>query len=137
MKGKIASSNASRLSLAGRHVLAQSSLISIPIYSMQTSIIPISTYNDMEKIVRRFLWSGSSEHFKLPLVAHFCDLDIGWKWKLFYMLLPESMLLCIAAAIQPSLELGPDLPVWGPSASAVGIYGDVEMKPFSRTITGQ
>ncbi|XP_061369208.1 uncharacterized protein LOC133312081 [Gastrolobium bilobum] len=54
------------LSLAGRNVLAQSVLSALPMYDMQTNLLPLGICDSMEKITRGFLWnsggSGNSPH---------------------------------------------------------------------------
>ena len=44
------------LSLFGRTMLAQSILISIPMYSMQTTLLPKGLCDKIDKLVRQFLW---------------------------------------------------------------------------------
>ncbi|KAM7260700.1 hypothetical protein ACFE04_011373 [Oxalis oulophora] len=80
MKHKIASWNASRLSLAGRLVLAQTSLIPIPQYSMQTATIPEEVNNQVPSSIINLK------------VSSLYDPGEGWKWSLFENLLPASSL---------------------------------------------
>ena len=56
------------LSMAGRHVLAQSVLTSIPLYSMQSALLSITFCNRVDKLVRQFLWGSSNEKKKMHLV---------------------------------------------------------------------
>lgn len=57
------------LSLAGRATLIQASLSSTPYYTIQTSKLPRTTCDDIDRISRRFLWGGSEEQRKVHLVA--------------------------------------------------------------------
>lgn len=49
------------LSRAGRRVLVQSVLNAIPIYTMQTTYLPASTCDQLDKLARNFLWGGSAD----------------------------------------------------------------------------
>lgn len=57
------------LSFVGRHVLAQSVLSVIPLYSMQTGLFPVGVCNKIEASIRTFLWGGNSEHRKPSLIS--------------------------------------------------------------------
>lgn len=50
---------ANSLSLAGRVTLVQSVLSSIPIYSMQTALLPRGICDEVEKLSMRFIWVGT------------------------------------------------------------------------------
>ncbi|OMO84846.1 reverse transcriptase [Corchorus capsularis] len=50
-KGKV-------LSYAGRRTLIQSSLSSIPVYTMQTALLPVSVCEKLDQVSRNFLWGG-------------------------------------------------------------------------------
>lgn len=56
------------LSFAGRHVLAQSVLSAIPLYGMQTKLVPMGVCNQMDKMIRNFLWDGDGTSKKCSLV---------------------------------------------------------------------
>ncbi|XP_073051225.1 uncharacterized protein [Primulina eburnea] len=56
------------LSFAGRQVLAKSVLNAIPLYSMQTSLLPLGICSEIEKTIRNFLWGGSNEERKCHLI---------------------------------------------------------------------
>lgn len=45
------------LNMAGRCTLIKSVLNTYPIYSMQTSILPDSVIQSLEKAIRKFLWN--------------------------------------------------------------------------------
>lgn len=59
---------ASNLSLAGRLTLAKSVLMSTPNYFMTTIRLPILTCNEIEKLVRSFIWGSTTEGKKAALV---------------------------------------------------------------------
>ena len=54
--------------MAGRITLAQSALASGLSYIMQTTKIPVSICNKIDKICRNFFWGGSDDKKKLHLV---------------------------------------------------------------------
>ncbi|XP_038687586.1 uncharacterized protein LOC119986972 [Tripterygium wilfordii] len=57
------------LSFAGRITLAKSVLTTIPIYVMQTALLPKETCLHIERLVRRFLWGGSEDKRPVSLVS--------------------------------------------------------------------
>ncbi|XP_031115795.1 uncharacterized protein LOC116019654 [Ipomoea triloba] len=59
------------LSLAGRHVLAQSVLSSIPYYLMQTSLLPKGLCDNIDRKIRQFIWGG-------PDLKRSCNL-VKWE----------------------------------------------------------
>lgn len=65
---KLSSWNALHLSMAGRVTLAQSVIQAIPIYVMQTTRLPEGIYAKLDKICRRFIWSGAASERKMSLV---------------------------------------------------------------------
>ncbi|XP_019198971.1 PREDICTED: uncharacterized protein LOC109192724 [Ipomoea nil] len=68
MRQKLANWKANSLSMAGRRVLVQSSLATIPTYSMQSMALPSSTCKDIDKICRNFLWGHSESSRKIHTV---------------------------------------------------------------------
>lgn len=48
--------------------LAQSVIQAIPIYVMQTTRLPEGIYAKLDKICRRFIWSGAASERKMSLV---------------------------------------------------------------------
>ena len=69
VNGRLAGWKSKTLSMAGRATLIQSTLGSIPMYSMQSTKLPRSTCDDIDRRCRSFLW-GSSEGVRKPhLVA--------------------------------------------------------------------
>ncbi|KAA3475886.1 RNA-directed DNA polymerase (Reverse transcriptase) [Gossypium australe] len=69
IRRKLQSWDARKLSIAGRITLAQSVLLSIPSYFMQTMMIPKGVCENIEKIVRHFIWGGTGEKSKMALVG--------------------------------------------------------------------
>ncbi|CAI9113041.1 OLC1v1013568C1 [Oldenlandia corymbosa var. corymbosa] len=59
---------ASTLSFARRVTLAQSVLTTLPYYAIQSSLLPVSLCDEMEKLCRRFIWGGGDNTRKLSLV---------------------------------------------------------------------
>ncbi|CAN1153418.1 Putative ribonuclease H protein At1g65750 [Linum perenne] len=57
------------LSLAGRVTLAKSVLAAIPTYAMQTSLIPATTCEEIDKKIRDFIWGSSDQGRKTHLVS--------------------------------------------------------------------
>ncbi|CAN1137061.1 Putative ribonuclease H protein At1g65750 [Linum perenne] len=57
------------LSLAGRVTLAQSVLAAIPAYVMQTAVIPATTCDAIDRLIRNFVWGSSDETRKVHLVS--------------------------------------------------------------------
>lgn len=68
VRRKLSNWNASSLSLVGRITLAQSVLLSIPNFFMQTIKIPLGICDEIEKITRAFIWGCTSSNKKVPLV---------------------------------------------------------------------
>ncbi|CAN1798557.1 Putative ribonuclease H protein At1g65750 [Linum perenne] len=57
------------LSLAGRASLGQSALEAIPAYYMHTSLLAISTCEEIDKRIRNFIWGSTAEKRKIHLVG--------------------------------------------------------------------
>ena len=53
--------SAASLSLAGRVTLAKVVLSAIPIYCMQVVMLPANLIDEIEKLIRRFVWGGSEQ----------------------------------------------------------------------------
>lgn len=68
MKAKLASWKAKSLSLAGRNVLIKSVLSSIPVYNMQSQLLPAHICSSIDKINRDFLWGSTDEQRKSHLL---------------------------------------------------------------------
>ncbi|CAN1162506.1 Putative ribonuclease H protein At1g65750 [Linum perenne] len=66
---KLSGWKAKTLSLAGRVTLAQSVLAAIPAYVMQTAVIPSTTYEEIDRRIRNFVWGTTAESRKICLVA--------------------------------------------------------------------
>ncbi|CAN1796639.1 Putative ribonuclease H protein At1g65750 [Linum perenne] len=57
------------LSLAGRVTLAQSVLVAIPAYAMQTAVILATTCEAIDRLIRNFVWGSSNEVRTVHLVS--------------------------------------------------------------------
>ncbi|XP_019199070.1 PREDICTED: uncharacterized protein LOC109192823 [Ipomoea nil] len=68
IRSKLTGWKAKSLSLAGRHVLAQSVLSTVPFYAMQTTLLPNGVISAIEKLIRSFIWGGDSDGRKAHLV---------------------------------------------------------------------
>lgn len=68
MKRKLAGWKTNSLSLAGRRILVQSTLATIPSYTMQALALPRGTCEDIDRICRNFLWGESHDKRKIHLV---------------------------------------------------------------------
>lgn len=58
IQGRLEGWKSKILSQAGRAILANSVLSSIPIYTMQTNLLPKGACNKIEQIIRGFIWNG-------------------------------------------------------------------------------
>lgn len=58
-----------KLSLAGRATLVKSVLNSIPIYYMQSTLLPAKVCEEIDKASRNFVWGTSNSRRRTPLVA--------------------------------------------------------------------
>ena len=57
------------LSLAGRITLAKSTLSALATYSMQTTKIPRTIFDELDKRTRRFVWGGSEDKKSIHLLS--------------------------------------------------------------------
>ena len=92
------------LSFAGRNVLAQSILTSIPLYSMKATLLPINLCNNIDRLVRQFLWHCSNDKKKDSLsklvirekelgglgIKRMHDMNLAFMAKLSWRLLQEK-----------------------------------------------
>ena len=69
ISSKLAGWKSRFLSLAGRITLTKSVLTSIPVHTMSTISLPISTLNQLDKIARGFIWGSSEGNRKQHLVS--------------------------------------------------------------------
>ncbi|KAH1130409.1 hypothetical protein J1N35_001787 [Gossypium stocksii] len=69
VRSKLSSWDARQLSLAGRITLAQSVLLSITSYFMQSMMIPKSLCDEIEGMIRQFIWGASNGNRKIALVS--------------------------------------------------------------------
>ncbi|GLT80127.1 hypothetical protein SLA2020_515820 [Shorea laevis] len=75
---KLSSWKQSLLSLAGRRVLVQSITSSIPIYTMQTVLLPRKTCAAIDSLNRKFLW-GSDQNAHKPHLVNWNDVCLPRK----------------------------------------------------------
>lgn len=66
---KLAGWKAKSLSFAGKVTLAQASLLNIPGYVFQTSLIPASMCEEAEKLCRDFMWGSTANTRRCHLIA--------------------------------------------------------------------
>ncbi|KAA3488041.1 LINE-type retrotransposon LIb DNA [Gossypium australe] len=69
VRSKLQKWEARKLSLAGRITLAQSVLLTIPSYFMQSLAIPKGVCDELEKIARQFIWGGTAGNPKIALLG--------------------------------------------------------------------
>ncbi|KAA3486170.1 reverse transcriptase [Gossypium australe] len=69
VRSKLQNWDARKLSLAGRITLAQSVLLAIPSYFMQSLVIPKGVCDEIERIARQFIWGSSTSKSKPALVG--------------------------------------------------------------------
>ena len=65
MEQRLANWKQNVLSLAGRRTLIQSVTSSMPIYTMQSMILPASICDEIDRVNRNFLWGSTSEKRKM------------------------------------------------------------------------
>lgn len=65
MERRLASWKQNSLTMAGRRILVQSVTSSMPIYNMQSILLPASVCGSIDKINRDFLWGSNSEKRKM------------------------------------------------------------------------
>lgn len=68
MHKKLSNWKMDSLSLEGHRVLVQSSLATMPVYTMQALALPVGTCKDIHRICRNFLWGDSERKKKIHLV---------------------------------------------------------------------
>lgn len=66
---KLSAWKAKTLSLAGRIELVRSVLLSIPYYTMQATMIPVTVCNSIEQLCRNFIWGSSQSERKVHLIS--------------------------------------------------------------------
>ncbi|KAK5840215.1 hypothetical protein PVK06_009102 [Gossypium arboreum] len=69
VRRKLQNWEARKLSFAGRVTLAQSVLLAIPNYFMQSLLVPKEVCDEIERIVRQFIWGSLAGHPKVALVG--------------------------------------------------------------------
>lgn len=68
MQKKLANWKADSLSIAGRRVLTQLALASIPVYTMQAMALPSGTCEAIDRTCRNFLWGDMLAAKRIHLV---------------------------------------------------------------------
>ncbi|CAL8098266.1 unnamed protein product [Prunus armeniaca] len=68
VQAKLAAWKSQLLSMAGRITLIQSVASSIPLYTMQTAMLPQGLCEDLDKSSKSFLWGSSENYHKTHLV---------------------------------------------------------------------
>lgn len=69
VKKRLASWKGRLLSRAARHILVQSVTSTIPLYAMQTSLLPMEITNQLELANRKFFWGDFGDTKKLHTIA--------------------------------------------------------------------
>ena len=69
VQGKLAGWKAHLLSFAGRFVLTQATLSTIPNYSMQCAALPSKITQSINRLSRNFIWGTTDDKKKLHLVS--------------------------------------------------------------------
>lgn len=69
VSSKLSSWKAERLSFAGRLTLVSSVAMSIPIYSLQSVVLPSGVCEQVKRKCRDFLWGSNEEKRKTDLVS--------------------------------------------------------------------
>ncbi|KAM0061725.1 putative RNA-directed DNA polymerase [Helianthus debilis subsp. tardiflorus] len=69
IKRRLASWKANTLSMGGRLTLIKSVLASLPVYYLSLYKAPVKITDQIEKLMRKFLWAGSGEDKKMSWVA--------------------------------------------------------------------
>lgn len=67
------------LTKAGRLVLVNSTLATLPIFMMSLFVMPISVGEELERIMRNFLWGSTEEKKKFHLIA-WDEVCVGVNW---------------------------------------------------------
>ncbi|CAI9108429.1 OLC1v1008013C1 [Oldenlandia corymbosa var. corymbosa] len=68
IQNKVKFWNPHRFSLAGRLTLCRSVLAAVPIYTMQSTMLPKGTADQIDKLRRKFLWGASGNEKKMSLI---------------------------------------------------------------------
>ncbi|MFS7900382.1 hypothetical protein Hanom_Chr00s109717g01807231 [Helianthus anomalus] len=68
-KNRLSAWKAKVLSIGGRVVLIKSVLESLPVYYFSLYKAPVTVFNKLEALIKRFLWGGTDEVHKVHWVA--------------------------------------------------------------------
>ncbi|MBA0760358.1 hypothetical protein Gotri_023107, partial [Gossypium trilobum] len=90
VQSKLQSWEKRSLSLAGMATLAQSVLLAIPSYFMQSTLIPKGHCEEVERLVHQFVWGSSSSGQKVAL-----DHNTSFMMKLSFKLVTDSKALWV------------------------------------------
>lgn len=69
MDTKLSNWKAHTLSMAARHTLITSVASAVPAYTMQSTLLPVSVCDDIDKKCRNFLWGTTESHRRIHHVA--------------------------------------------------------------------
>lgn len=69
VQARLAGWKSRSLSMAGRVTLVKSVLSSIPIYVMQTVLLPTTICERLDKLCRDFVWGSTKDHRRIHLVS--------------------------------------------------------------------
>ena len=68
IKGKLAGWKTGTLSMVGRTILIKSIINAIPTYYMQGTFPPKSTCEEINRIIRNFMWGSTEEKRKVHMI---------------------------------------------------------------------
>ncbi|CAL2229042.1 unnamed protein product [Prunus armeniaca] len=77
VRNRLAAWKSKLLSLARRATLIQAVTDSIPVYAMQTTKLPVSVCNDLDRLNRNFFWGSNEKKYKI----HLCQWDLACRPK--------------------------------------------------------
>ncbi|KAA3453051.1 Retrovirus-related Pol polyprotein LINE-1 [Gossypium australe] len=116
--------DARKLSFAGRIMLAQSVLLSIPTYFMQTMMIPKRVCDAIERLPRargglglRQLNDQNSYFFMK--IGDMVNIDGSWNLDLFRAWVPEEVINRITSIPPPHPDSGADRVIWARSITGI------------------
>ncbi|KAF3452162.1 hypothetical protein FNV43_RR08260 [Rhamnella rubrinervis] len=69
VQGRLSGWKAKLLNMAGRETLIQSTTFALPMYTMQTALLPQKVCDELDRMNRNFLWGSTDEKGKVHLVG--------------------------------------------------------------------